>query len=152
MRYAVVLGLCLIGCGEPETRVSHPRSSVDPAANLEVWSFELEWGHQLTGVSVRFGSAELEADELWSVGVCSITPWSRTVTLDTEWWLDATPEGREALVFHELGHCVLDRMHDDTVDDMGRPVSVMYPEITLVKWAWTVPEYRQAYIDELFGR
>lgn len=148
---ALVLGLALAGCGaaEPSTQVLKGPSDVDPAVNLEVWAFELEWGHQVTGVAVGFGDVDGALSD-GTIGVCSVLPWSRRVTLDTTWWVEADAAGREALVFHELGHCVLDRGHDDSTHEDGRPKSVMASEITLVKWAWS--HHRQEYVDELFGR
>ncbi len=34
------------------------------------------------------------------------------ITVNKEWWLDVAPKTREALIFHELGHCMLGLGHD----------------------------------------
>lgn len=37
----------------------------------------------------------------------------RFITFSSELWFKCTPEQREAILFHELGHCVLGLEHDD---------------------------------------
>ena len=43
-------------------------------------------------------------------------------------WLDAPSQDREALVFHELGHCLLERNHRDDTLPNGAVSSIMYSE------------------------
>lgn len=152
MRTSVAaIALWLAGCGAPEPNVVRLGSApVDSAANAEVWAFEAAWGYQVTGVAVQFtNNLEVLAGDTDTVGLC-VRDGATTVWLDAEWWADATPECREALVFHELGHGVLDRDHSDVVSDTGRPLSVMHTTITQVCWAWR--RYREDYVAELFGR
>lgn len=52
----------------------------------------------------------------------------RNIHLDEDYWEKSDEYEREALIFHELGHCVLDREHDDSiifVDSGPRPKSLM---------------------------
>jgi hypothetical protein len=78
-------------------------------------------------------------------------------------WLTATTNGREALVFHELGHCLLGRIeHKNTTFSDGSPQSIMIASNTDL---YTPCVYvldddptkcnktarRQYYIDELFN-
>ena len=65
----------------------------------------------------------------------------------------------EALIFHELGHCILGRQHDNSLMPKGDPKSLMYPDdITLYSpCVYSIGNpcdltYRRAYyIDELFN-
>lgn len=65
----------------------------------------------------------------------------------------------EALIFHELGHCVLGRVHDNTLMPKGDPKTLMYPDdIGLYSpcfYSFGNPcdlSYRRPYyIDELFN-
>jgi len=63
------------------------------------------------------------------------------VHLDPEYWAEATDVEREMLVFHELGHCDLGRRHCEVGSLMA-------------EYAFdgdTYLEYREDYLDELFG-
>lgn len=89
-------------------------------------------------------------DSSFIVGLCNrlITP--ANIVFDDKWWNDATFFQREQLVFHELGHCVLNRGHKDSkvITTLGEiPSSIMYdhviePEIYV--------RHRNEYILELF--
>ncbi|MEI7585871.1 putative metallopeptidase [Runella sp.] len=76
-------------------------------------------------------------------------------------WKDASPQMREALVFHELGHCYLARFHTTKKFPDGTYASLMNPDDTEV---YSICQYpingatdcdkrprRQYYIDELFN-
>jgi len=49
----------------------------------------------------------------------------RSIFVDRPFWNDATDLEREFVVYHELGHCFLDRPHLDTQDSLGRCTSIM---------------------------
>ena len=54
---------------------------------------------------------------------------------------------REALLFHELGHCLLNRVHDDDTYDDGRPKSLMNKYII---GEYYYSSYYDEYMRELF--
>lgn len=78
-------------------------------------------------------------------------------------WTTATTNGREALVFHELGHCLLGRInHKNTTFADGSPQSIMIANNTdlYTPCVYVLDEdptkcnkttRRQYYIDELFN-
>jgi len=51
------------------------------------------------------------------------------VSIDRRFFTGATHEAKINLVFHELGHCVLNRRHDESIGQYGYPKSLMYPLI-----------------------
>ena len=64
----------------------------------------------------------------------------------------------EALIFHELGHCVLGRVHDNTLMPKGDPKTMMYPDNISVYspcvyfiGSCDLLYRRPYYIDELFN-
>jgi len=65
----------------------------------------------------------------------------------------------EALIFHELGHCILGRVHDQNLMPKGDPKTLMYPDnISLYSPCFyslgnpcDLTYRRPYYIDELFN-
>ena len=65
----------------------------------------------------------------------------------------------ETIIFHELGHCVLGREHDNSLMPKGDPKSIMYPDNATLYSPCVYPIgspcdllYRRTYyLDELFN-
>lgn len=90
-------------------------------------------------------------DEEGVIGTChyqSHTP--NHVTIDFDFWERASTLYREYVVFHELGHCVLLRDHNDAHDSNGVCVSVMHSGLTDCRTIYN-QEFRESYLDELFS-
>lgn len=68
-------------------------------------------------------------DKLWDnpniIGWCGSPP--PVIRIQTAWWQGNVDNQliRYALIVHELGHCVLQRDHDDNLLDDGCPESIM---------------------------
>lgn len=61
-------------------------------------------------------------------GVCLYD--NKEIQIDPRFWENENEGGKEQLIFHELGHCVLRLPHDASLmDDHGMliPASIMYP-------------------------
>lgn len=71
------------------------------------------------------------------------------IQLDTTayWW--GHPYAREKVIFHELGHCLLDREHNFDILPGGLPRSIM--RITKHFTYEFMTSYRKYYLDELFN-
>jgi len=88
-----------------------------------------------------------DGDEI--AGRCN-NPGRRTphIELDSD-FLNMSPEVQEQLVFHELGHCILERGHRDAFLSNGQFASIMNTKY------WTYIEgqdyKRDHYLDELFA-
>ena len=91
----------------------------EPDANIYVERFigEME-AHGVkiahVHVTVQFG---FNLTDYHTLGQCNLK--THLITLSESYWMTASDTEREALMFHELGHCVLGRRHDDG----GMPVS-----------------------------
>lgn len=84
------------------------------------------------------------------------------ISLTSDCWNQESPQNKEALVFHELGHCLLNREHKEDVFLSGAPKSIM---TRILDGPYAPCEYvfgedgsvcnktvrRQYYIDELFN-
>lgn len=72
-----------------------------------------------------------------------------TVIVDKTYWESANDMEREFLVFHELGHCALNRDHLDTADGRGDCISIMTSGTGACRVNYNVSN-RAALLDELF--
>ena len=72
------------------------------------------------------------------------------VIIDNAFWQSSNNMHREFIVFHELGHCFLDRGHDDSKDANGKCASIMNSGSAQCRANYTT-ESRNAYLDELFN-
>lgn len=71
---------------------------------------------------------------------------SRTV------WDTSDDLTREAVIWHELGHCVLNREHVTDLKPDGHPVSLMYPTSETVRDENYYLLHKSEYIKELFKK
>ena len=75
--------------------------------------------------------------------------FEKKILIRTSTWEEMDELAREALIFHELGHCLLGRPHTSAVDAHGIPLSMMSP------WTMSSSTYsarREDYLSELFHR
>lgn len=82
------------------------------------------------------------------VGLCHWGETPRRITINKYWWDGYEDDDRELLIFHELGHCVLNRSHNNDLSTWGRPVSIMENMGEL--WGWEYKYNYNSYIEELF--
>lgn len=132
MRYAITLSLFLCACGH---FIHTPIVSIDPALQEYVDEFVAESNHQgrhvrITDLSVHF-TPKLTGTHLAS---CDNYHGDDTniILVDASKWEWESPEYRKAMMFHELGHCVLNRPHLLTWSIRnGRWIvdSIMFPDI-----------------------
>jgi len=72
------------------------------------------------------------------------------VIIDMEFWENASDLAREYVMFHELGHCILFREHDNSESPFGNCLSIMASGTTDCRFGYN-SETREYYLDELFG-
>jgi len=129
-----------------------------PRADKELWSlyerFEAEAekrGQYYDLQSLRIGGEISEIAEQGVAGTCQFgSAINNHVTIDESFWNRSSNLLREFVVFHELGHCVLLRPHDESRNARGLCLSMMRSGTGNCIDAYSV-ENRQAYIDELFS-
>lgn len=92
-----------------------------------------------------------------TVGRCYYLRPFKRIVVDPTYWATASEEVRLQLVLHELGHCVLNRDHDERytyffIEDgmltmrVRNPVSLMYPTVDVIM---NFEMYKDYYIKEL---
>ncbi len=100
---------------------------------------------QRSGLAIQFGTTANSIQAAVCLG-------NRTIVISEQGWSFMDEFEREALVFHELGHCELGRSHINTRLDNGEWASMMRGGLSdcdteILNFAGTRREY---YIDELF--
>ena len=166
---ALFIALTLLGCQEtepeppppiviPEPPPLDPRVSnqIDPefAGYVQEWE-SLHPDNKPVTTPMSFA----EIPEVGVLGVC-IT-WSkageilREIRIDRENYNDQKSKdsvGAHTIIFHELGHCELDRGHSTLLTEVNGetiPYSIMF--FQLYGRAGIYKEQEAHYIDELFG-
>ena len=111
-------------CGHGDIPVDDYFHGVDPEIEPYYERWQQRFGGDVWDIPANF--AKLSDGR---AGTCHVIRRNgrvihREIRLDLRTWDNFSELRREALVWHELGHCLLGRGHlDDWVD--GRPVSVM---------------------------
>lgn len=84
-------------------------------------------------------------------GVCKIYgDNTREVLIRKSWWDKADQVSKKVMIFHELGHCRLDRRHnEETVQVNGRTykVSIMHP---VIPNSYDYGMHEEGYLKELY--
>lgn len=110
--------LCLLSCTEPASTV-----------DMRTAKYVAKIAH-LTHKQFR-GSIIFYKDERASaLGFCTFYKKSssrRTIYINEPKWDRLSEVGKEQLVLHELGHCLLGREHVETIMPNGCPLSIMFP-------------------------
>ncbi len=73
----------------------------------------------------------------------------RKVIIDINFWNNADELDKQFIVFHELGHCFLNRDHLDTTRPDGLCTSIMHSNPGACNFQLTELT-REGYLDELF--
>jgi len=75
---------------------------------------------------IDIGAYVANIEQRGTLGQCkSYSDGSKQIVIDQSFWNSASELEREYVVFHELGHCLLGRDHDDTKDSSGKCISIM---------------------------
>ncbi|MEM1120764.1 MAG: hypothetical protein AAGJ18_09970 [Bacteroidota bacterium] len=84
-------------------------------------------------------------------GQCTYNSTStRRINIDIDYWNASTDLEKEFVVFHELGHCYLERSHSD-IQENRTCTSIMHSGTSGCRFQYTTFS-RSAYLDELFEK
>lgn len=104
-----------------------------------------------SGLDMKF---EIDISTPDYAGICRYRLGANEIGIDRERWDNSTETRKEWLIYHELGHCVLDRRHRNDQFDNGMWKSMMRGDPltaqelrTPLCYLWERDQY---YIDELF--
>lgn len=106
---------------------------------------------EITGLAVNVTMSFTEDRNF--VGVCKIySTGERKVEVNSAYWATSDENTREQIILHELGHCVLNRDHTETMAEhpdywFEFPNSVMYPYVFGRQRFYE--QFKQHYFEEL---
>lgn len=109
----------------------------------------------LQGVDISLDLIDIDAyieniEDRGTLGQCkSYSNGSKKVVIDQQFWNRATDLEKEYIIFHELGHCILDRDHDDSKDSDGTCLSIMQSGDNTCSGNYT-SQNRNSLLNELF--
>jgi hypothetical protein len=96
-------------------------------------------------VSIEF------SDDLDEAGVCEESPvGTAMIKINRRIWDRQPFSKKEALVFHELGHCVLGRDHRDSETIVFWNIKIPSSIMASDDWFPYYGAFREYYLDELF--
>ena len=144
-----LLGLIIVSCTE-DTPTLEDRVSGEILPYFERFAtegsargMEIDWLNEEISASL----VDIEED---AVGQClTYRNGSRQINVDEEYWMKSTDLEKEFLIFHELGHCLLERSHLDSRSSDGNCTSIMSSGEGLCRKNYNVFT-RAEYLDELF--
>lgn len=120
MKYLFFLSFLLLGCASRAVEIA-------PEAKIYADRWEGIYGIE---VDVPVKMADLKDN---TVGLCTTKGGKGVeITLDIEFWNEASDYGREELIFHEFGHCLMGLGHDSTkvvINGKTIPRSIMFPYV-----------------------
>jgi len=137
---------------------SHEEDSFTLSTSIEneVLSYMISFHEeaQLRGVDINLADAQISVRLIdiggETVGRClTFSNNTKTIELDRNYWDAQEDLGKEFVIYHELGHCLLDRGHLDAANQSGICVSIMHSSNDLCRNNYNT-RTREAYLDELF--
>lgn len=95
---------------------------IDPELAVYVESFEQRYGVKYTG--------HIYVDKIEDkyAGLCTISFSGRIIRINTSYFNNYDNDAREQVVYHELGHCLMNLEHNNNIKD-GCPESIMYFQV-----------------------
>lgn len=140
--------ILLTSCGrvKPKDYVITPKSNKKFTISNEIFipyynTYEKETNVNPFHVTINFSNLN---DNI--AGVCySWNNGDKEILIDIEYWNSYDELQREILIFHELGHCILNRKHK-TDNYKGYALSIMNPYVI---YRDNYELYRNEYIIEL---
>ncbi len=122
--------ITLVACGkDTEIQLNKEYQGVD----VELWSyfekFEKEAAERGVKIDLAVAGITGTIEKIHAhgtVGLCNHRlDQPNHVIIDLNFWASASDNSKEMIIFHELGHCYLERSHNDNKKSDGTCASIM---------------------------
>lgn len=157
----ILLPILLVSCGLP---LKHAKSSngtrqftsSDSTFSKYITKFETDakarYGTDFSvgDIPINFGDTGNDGYD----GVCiSYSDGTKEIIIEKDWWEDRGETSREMMIYHELGHCRLDRDHDDeTIETDDHKIVKMSLMNSILPGPNHYILYKDGYLEELFKK
>lgn len=126
----------------------HRPATVEPSIQPYLDHFKALYKANVS-IRIEFGDVQYP-----TVAVCF--RWSdgyRDIDVNEKAWKETGDLGKEQLIFHELGHCILNREHDDTLTTVGsyRSAKKSIMNAYVFGDTFVYRDNKDYYYTELFG-
>ena len=156
LKLIVLIGIStlLFACDEDTSELKAIESIVDERLHEYFESFKTEAAAR--DVIIDFNEMNVEGHisdiaERGIAGQCqTYTDGNKAVVIDETYWNRSSDLKKEFIIFHELGHCILNREHHDEANENGSCVSIMNSGSAGCDLSYT-EKTREAFFDELFS-
>lgn len=128
-----------IGCAKPQR-------TIDPELLPYVLAFEKYYNVYYNG-DVLYQPIPMKNKYITQVGVCVYNKVTKNSYIIINKDYPFNSETMEAIILHEMGHCVLNVGHNDSIGEGGCALSIMHPQFPASIKCWN--EYKEYYYDEL---
>lgn len=123
----------------------------------DLWKYysEFEYQAEIRGLKINLESLNIsgEISDIAEKGIAGSCQYGSSINshiiIDQPFWKNSTDLAKEFVVFHELGHCVLYRDHNESKNQNGTCQSIMRSGLGDCIDAYTLNN-RKTYLDELF--
>lgn len=136
--------------------LSNQNTNRYPEVDEQLWNYfsSFEQEAMARGVQIDLRNLEISGvieniSENGVAGTCQYGRHIHHVTIDRSFWNRNSHLGREMVVFHELGHCALERGHKEVEDRNGSCLSIMNSGTSGCRVLYSQAN-RDYYLDELF--
>ncbi len=144
MKHLIMISLLIAGCGN-----NRPQSFAITGFEVYYAQFVSDVGVGSNDLVIKFGNPAAVTGLNTTVGVCERgngrTP---TVIIDEYFWAGSSEGYRQEIIDHELGHCILNRDHNNAVLPNGWPASIMNAYLFNPQ---VIDNNKQYYFHELKG-
>lgn len=151
MKKLILISLLIAGCGSTPVQFRPLGLHVDAELAPLVSEFITEaraYGRVSDQVNLNVSFVpEIPSNDPGYITLGQCFMGTGIVQINHTEWEDLSDNEKEELIFHELGHCLLNRQHNDGLFATGMPVSMMY--WLLVDERWYV-QYKAYYWNEMF--
>ena len=140
----LILSLFISSCGDDDgLDIAAPLLPYFESFKAEAAERGIDVDYEALGISGFIGGISSQG----VIGQCN--PENNAVTIDRIFWASFDEDGKELIVYHELGHCVLKRQHCDKINPDQTCHSIMHSSEDLCDNNYN-QSTREEFIDELF--
>lgn len=153
MKWTLLLllsSLIFIQCGDAGVYVFEEEVREDMTPYFRSFALEAELRGTLIDWDNERISTELVDIDTEAIGQClTYEDGFKTINIDKAFWSESSDIEKEFLIYHELGHCLLERPHTNVKSQRGVCLSIMNSGENLCTINYNI-NTRNRYLDELF--